>query len=79
MNKDASTEQNLPPAFQQTAPKIAVDQQRAAIAESLFCSPEFAMVDFKKMDEEDWRLHARRSWEVAGFFVSEIRQLKKSH
>jgi hypothetical protein len=44
------------------------------VAESLFCSPGFAMVDFKQMDEEDWRLHAQRSWEVAGFFVSEIKQ-----
>jgi hypothetical protein len=50
---------------------------RQQIAKTLFCSSEFAMIEFRQMDAEDWKLHAARAWEVAGIFVSEIKQLKR--
>jgi hypothetical protein len=77
MIKVPPTKSELPSIPQQpSTPKGISSRQR--VAESLFCAPGFAMVDFKQMDEEDWRLHAQRAWEIAGFFVSEIKQLKSS-
>jgi hypothetical protein len=43
---------------------------RQRIAEALFCSDKFAMTDFRKMEIEDWKLHAARAWEIAGIFVA---------
>jgi hypothetical protein len=50
---------------------------RQRIAEALFCSPEFAMTEFRQMDAEDWKLHAARAWEVAGIFVTETKHRSK--
>jgi hypothetical protein len=70
---------NMPPATPKESPVFKKASGRQRVAEALFCTPGFAMVDFQKMDEEDWRLHARRSWEIAGLFISEIKQIKASH
>lgn len=47
-------------------------QQR--IAEVLFCSDKFAMIDWRQMDADDWKLHAARAWEVAGIFAAETKR-----
>jgi hypothetical protein len=49
----------------------AANQQR--IAEALFCSDKFAMINFREMDSEDWKLHAARAWEIAGIFIAETK------
>jgi hypothetical protein len=36
------------------------------------------MTDFRKMDTEDWKIHAARAWEVAGIFVTEMQRRKNS-
>jgi hypothetical protein len=53
------------------------DKYRQRIAEALFCSDKFAMTDFRKMDSEDWKLHAARAWEIAGIFVTETKLQRK--
>ena len=58
-------------------PKKAVSREvsdRQQVTEALFCSPEFAMTEFRQMDAEDWKLHAARAWEVAGIFVTEAKR-----
>jgi hypothetical protein len=58
-------------------PKKPVSREvsdRQQIAKTLFCSPEFAMTEFRQMDAEDWKLHAARAWEIAGIFVTEIKR-----
>jgi hypothetical protein len=54
----------------------ATNRQR--IAEALFCSDKFAMTDFRKMDTEDWKLHAARAWEIAEIFVTETKRRRDS-
>jgi hypothetical protein len=61
-------------------PKKPVSREvsdRRRIAETLFCSPEFATTNFQQMDIEDWKLHASRAWEVAEIFAAETKHRRK--
>ena len=67
----------IPESSAPLKPKTDYSKIKNRVARTLFCCPEFAQVQFREMNLEDWKVHASRAWAVADGFIQEIKRRKK--
>jgi hypothetical protein len=67
----------IPESSAPLKPKTDYSKIKKRVARTLFCCPEFAQVQFREMNLEDWKVHASRAWAVADAFIQEIKRHKK--